>query len=195
MPLPLIALHLFVRLLLGLLLFSVGVSKLAHPAHFRHGIQDYRLISPALDSRLSLSTLLAYSFPVAEIVVGLALITDFLLLPATILAIFLMVIFSVAMGMNLVRGRTDLSCHCSGAIGDHRLSWWLVGRNSVLIVGFFFLLVTPADMFTVVKLSRSPSAVSATLWMNAALPVVLLVGMILVALVLFNAARTLIGSR
>jgi len=136
MPMPLVALHFFVRLLLGLLLLSVGVSKQAHPAHFRRSIQDYRLISPALDSRLSLSTLLAYGFPVAEIVVGLALISGFFLLPAAILAIFLMVIFSVAMGMNLVRDRADLSCHCGGAIGDHRLSWWLVGRNGVMILGF-----------------------------------------------------------
>lgn len=63
MPLSLIALHFFVRLLLGLLLCSVGVSKLAHPIHFRRGIQDYQLIPSTFDSRLTLSTLLAYGLP------------------------------------------------------------------------------------------------------------------------------------
>jgi len=194
MPLPLFALHFFVRLLLGLLLLSVGASKLARPGQFRRSIQDYQLISPALDSRLALSTLLAYGFPVAEIVAGLGLISGLLLVPALVLAIILMLIFSTAMAINLARGRTDLSCHCGGAIGDHRISWWLIGRNGFMILGFLFLLFTPADLFTVATLARSPSAVSATLWMNAALPVALLVGMILVALVLFNAARTLFRS-
>ncbi|MGB8343563.1 MAG: MauE/DoxX family redox-associated membrane protein [Ktedonobacteraceae bacterium] len=104
--LAVISIRLFTRLLLGLILLSVGASKLARPGHFRRGIQDYQLISPALDSRLALSTILAYGLPVAELVAGLALISGFLLLPATALAIFLMVVFSVAMGINLARGRS-----------------------------------------------------------------------------------------
>jgi uncharacterized membrane protein YphA (DoxX/SURF4 family) len=194
MPLSLVALHSFVRLLLGLLLLGVGVSKLAHPTQFRRGIQDYQLIPPDLDSRLSLSTLLAYGFPAAEIIAGLGLISGIFLLASAILAIFLMIIFSVAMGINLTRGRTDLSYHCAGALGDHRISWWLIGRNGLMILGFLFLFLTPADLFTVATLIRSSSAVSATLWMNAALPVVLLVVIVLVVLVLFNAARTLLRS-
>lgn len=194
MPLSVIALHFFVRLLLGLLLCSVGVSKLAHPAHFRRGIQDYHLIPSVLDSRMALSTLVVYSLPVAEIVAGLGLISGFFLIPATALATLLMIVFSLAMGINLARGRTDLSCHCAGALGDHRISWWLLGRNGMLIIGLLFLFVTPADMFTVATLARSPSTFSATLWTNAALPLVLLVGMVLVVLMLLNAARTAFRS-
>jgi len=194
MPLSLIALHLFVRLLLGLLLLSVGASKLAHPSQFRRGIQDYRLIPPVLDSGLALSTLLAYGLPVAELMAGLALISGFLFFPATALAILLMVIFSAAMGINLARGRHDLSCHCAGALGDHLISWWLVGRNGFMTLGFLFLLFTPADTLTVGTVLRNPFSVSATLWMNIVLPIVLLAGMVLVVLVLLNAARTLLRS-
>jgi uncharacterized membrane protein YphA (DoxX/SURF4 family) len=189
-----IALRLFLRLLLGLILFSVGTSKLVHLTQFRRGIQDYQLIPPDLDSRLALTRLLSYGFPVAEIVAGLALISGIFLLPATALAIFLMIVFSAAITINLVRGRADLSCHCGGAIGDHRISWWLVGRNGLLILSFLFLLVTPSDLFTVATLARSPSTVSTILWMNVVLPTILLVVLVLVVLMLFNAVRTLFRS-
>lgn len=190
----LIALRLFFRLLLGLILFSVGISKLARPSDFRRGIQDYQIFSSVQESKLAISTILAYCLPIAEILSGFGLITGLLLNPAILLGIVLLIVFSGAMAINLVRGRTDLSCHCGGAIGDHRISWWLIGRNSALIVGFLVLLFTPSDMFTVAMLVRSPSAVSAFVWMNTVLPVVLLIGMVLVVLVLFNAARTLFRS-
>lgn len=189
-----IALRLFLRLLLGLILISVGISKLARPGDFQRGIRDYQIFSSAQESKLAISTILACCFPVAEILSGLGLITGLLLNPAILLGISLLIVFSAAITINLVRGRTDLSCHCGGAIGDHRISWWLVGRNGILIIGLLFLLVTPVDMFTAVTLARYPFAVSATLWMNTALPVVLLVGMVLVVLVLLNVTRTLFRS-
>lgn len=67
MPLYPIAIRIFLRLLLGLLLLSVGASKLARPGSFRRGLQDYQLLSSALDSRLSLSAILTYGLPIAEI--------------------------------------------------------------------------------------------------------------------------------
>jgi uncharacterized membrane protein YphA (DoxX/SURF4 family) len=184
----LIFLRLFLRLLFGLILLSVGVSKLAHPGHFRQAIRDYQLI-PLLDRKLVLSTILAYGFPIAELAAGLGLVSGLLLVPALLIAITLMCIFSTAMALNLMRGRTDLSCHCGGAIGDHRISWWLVGRNGLLLSGFLFLLLTPADPVTVATLLDDPSAISISMLKNIVLPVVLLVGTVCVVLVLFNAAR------
>jgi uncharacterized membrane protein YphA (DoxX/SURF4 family) len=87
MSLPFVTVRLFLRLLLGLILLSVGVSKMARPGYFRQGIQDYQLIPPPLESRLAISTILAYSLPSVEILAGLGLITGFLLIPATWLTI------------------------------------------------------------------------------------------------------------
>jgi len=192
--LAVISIRLFMRLLLGLILLSVGASKLARPSNFRRGIQDYQIVPPVLEAKLALSTLLTYGLPVAEILVSMGLISGLLLLPALVVAIILMLAFSAAIAINLARGRTDLSCHCGGAIGDHLISWWLIGRNGLMMLGFLFLLFTPTDLFTVGTLLRSPSALSATLWMSTVLPMVLLAGMVLVVLVLFNAARTLLRS-
>lgn len=189
-----IAIRLFIRLLIGLILLSVGVSKLAHPQRFRRAIQDYQLLPATVDSRLAFSALLAYGLPIIEILTGVGLISGFLLIPVTVLAAILMIGFSVAMGINLARGRRDLSCHCGGAIGDHRISWWLVGRNGVLLVGLLLLLFTPVDTLTVGNLLRSPSSVSTLVWTNTVLPVVLLVGIILVSLFLVNTVRNFFRS-
>ncbi len=141
--------RLFVRLLLGVLLLSVGVSKLAHPRQFQQGIKDYQLFPHMLQAKSGFLISLAAGIPVAELLAGLGLISGFWLVPAIVLALALIVVFSVAIMLNLVRGRCDLSCHCGGAIGNHLISWWLVGRNGLLIVGLVLLLVTPPDSFTV----------------------------------------------
>jgi len=189
-PIALITLRLFLRLFLGLLLFSVGISKLVHPGRFHRGILDYKVIPPALETRFRISTILSFSIPVGELLAGSGLLSGLLLVPAAILTFVLFVSFSWAMIINLRRGRRDLACHCGGAIGDHFISWWLVGRNGILMIGLVVLLFTPTDTLTVGTLS----AVSALMWTNTVLPVVLLVGMILVVLVLFNAARALFHS-
>ena len=137
MPLPvaLVSVRLFVRLLLGVLLLSVGVGKLAHPRQFQRGIQDYHIMSSMLEKKLALTTLLSFSIPLAELLASLGLISGFWLTTAIVLAMVLFIIFSVAIVLNLARGRRDLSCHCGGVVGNHLISWWLVGRNGLLIVG------------------------------------------------------------
>ena len=184
-----VSIRLFIRLLLGLILLSVGASKLVHPHRLRSGIQDYRLIPPTLESKLALSKVLSFCISLAELVAGLGLISGLLLVPLAFLTVGLFILFSAAIGINLVRGRHDLSCHCGGSLGDHRISWWLVGRNGLFMVGLFVLLLTPADVFTVDTFVRNPSALSATLWMSTVLPVTLLVVGTLIMPVLINAAR------
>jgi uncharacterized membrane protein YphA (DoxX/SURF4 family) len=147
--------RLFVRLLLGVLLLSVGVSKLAHLRQFERGIQDYQLFPRLVRAKSSFSLALAAGIPVAELLVGLGLLSGFWLVPATLLAMLLFITFCVALSINLVRGRHDLSCHCGGVIGDHLISWWLVGRNLALVACLLILLLTPADQFTVCNSLKS----------------------------------------
>lgn len=46
LPFDVIAVRLFLRLLPGILLLSVGGSKLAHPRQFQQGLQDYQVVHP-----------------------------------------------------------------------------------------------------------------------------------------------------
>ncbi len=185
-----ISARLFVRLLLGVLLLSVGVSKLAHPRQFQRGIQDYHIVPGLLEKKLALTALLSFGIPLAELLAGLGLISGFWLVPAIVLALALFVVFSSAITINLARGRRDLSCHCGGVVGNHLISWWLVGRNGMLIIGLVLLLVTPPDTFTVASFVRSPSLLNSS-FISTIVPVAVLVGAVIAIIVLCNAARVL----
>jgi hypothetical protein len=191
-PLEISAVCLFIRLLLGFILISTGISKLAYPHRFQQGILEYKLLPSVLESKLSLSRILSFCFPLAELIAGFGLVSGLLLIPATILSLGLLLLFSGAIAINLKRGRQDLSCHCAGALGEHRISWWLFGRNCLCIIGLVVLLVTPADLFTVATFIHSTPTLSSAVWLTMALPVVFLVGAVLAVLLLCNYARILL---
>jgi hypothetical protein len=50
-----------------------------------------------------------------------------------VLAAMLFVLYSAAMAVNLLRGRDHIDCGCGGT--GQPLSWFLVGRNLLLIAG------------------------------------------------------------
>ena len=182
--------RLFIRLLLGVLLLSVGGNKLAHPRQFQRGIQDYHIVPSLLEKKLALTALLSLGIPLAELIAGLGLISGFWLVPAIMLTLALFVVFSAAIILNLARGRRDLSCHCGGVIGNHLISWWLIGRNGLLIIGLVLLLITLPDSFTVASFVRSPSLLNSS-FISTIVPVVVLVGAVIAVIALFNAARVL----
>ena len=74
----------------------------------------------------------AVALIVAEALAGLAL----LLPPARPLGqmagVALLALVTVAVVINLLRGRKEISCGCGGASGDQQLSWALVARNLLL---------------------------------------------------------------
>ena len=192
LPIDSNSIRLFLRLLLGLILLSVAVSKLIHPGKFRKDIEDYKIIPHALNSTFAISTIFSYCLPLMELAAGVGLISGFLLTPTVVLASTLFVAFSGAITFNLIQGRTDLSCHCGGALGEHRISWWLVGRNALFVFCSLTLILTPPDPFTIDTLVRRSSTVSIASWMSIALPVLLLVVGVLVVFVLLNTARTVL---
>ncbi len=190
LPFDVMAVRLFLRLLLGVLLLSVSMSKLAHLRHFQRAIEDYQIVPSTLASKNDFSMVLALGIPLAELLAGLGLISGFWLVPAIVLAMVLFVVFCIAIIINLVRGRRDLSCHCGGAIGNHLISWWLVGRNGLLILSLVLLLVTPPDTFTVAMFVRSPSLLNAS-FVSTLVPIAVIVGAVIAAIALCNAARVL----
>ena len=54
-------------------------------------------------------------------------------------AILLLGVYSIAIAINLARGRRDIDCGCLGPAGRQPLSGWLLARNAVLIAGGFVL--------------------------------------------------------
>jgi hypothetical protein len=66
--------------------------------------------------------------PLQALAAGLLLVVP---LWGALLGLGLMALFTGAVGINMLRGRTDIDCGCGGASGQS-LSWGLVLRNVVL---------------------------------------------------------------
>lgn len=186
--LPLLV-HVFLRLFLGSLVFCSGITKAFQPQRAVQAVREYQIVPAALQNRV-LATTLAGGLWVSELLAGLGLISGILLFPAALLTICLFIVFSGAMGINLARGRRDLSCHCGGALGDHRISWWLVGRNGLFLVATVLLIGLPTDPFA---LDHWPLP-ALTAWLTVVLPLLLLVGVVLLLTVLSQALHSLLHT-
>jgi len=117
-------LSLIIRLGLSILFATAAVSKLRNRRGFYAAMLAYQLLPP----RWAIS--LADILPWAEGAIATGLMLDInAALPA---AASLLLIYALAMAVNLIRGRRDLDCGCGGA--PQPLNIWLVTRNLVLAV-------------------------------------------------------------
>jgi uncharacterized membrane protein YphA (DoxX/SURF4 family) len=114
-------------LLLSYLFLVGGWQKRADTAYFQQVITDYRLL-PA-----SWSPLLARAIPIVEICAGLALLIPALQLIALATVATLLAVYTLAIALNIARGRRDLDCGCAGPGQEQTISGWLLGRNLILI--------------------------------------------------------------
>jgi len=110
------------------LLFGVAaIHKLRSPTLFRAAMAEYQMLPPGLLT------------PVSGILIMVELLAAVLILiPAMGLAgaammITLLVVYSIGIGINLLRGRRDIDCGCNGPRSKQVLSWWLVIRNLVFV--------------------------------------------------------------
>lgn len=97
---------------LAALFLSAGIPKLRDQDLFATTLASYRILPDQMI--FSAATFL----PIAEILTGIFLCLDLKI--GALSAVFLLIVFAMAMGINLARGRTDLSCGCMpGAASTH----------------------------------------------------------------------------
>lgn len=112
--------------------------KLRDPAVFRAAVENYRLLPEAL------AGLAARLLPVCELAAGVLLLFPSVRLAGALLAVFLLLVVTSAVAINLMRGRVDIDCGChglAGHVGDQTLTWRLVVRNVVLVAAVLFALL------------------------------------------------------
>jgi len=111
------------------LLFVVAASHKARDLKaFRATLADYRLLPERA------TTVVTPLVVGAEIGLAAALALPGALRPGPVLAAALLGVYSLAIAINLLRGRRHIDCGCTGPVRRHTLSGWLVARNGVLIV-------------------------------------------------------------
>jgi uncharacterized membrane protein YphA (DoxX/SURF4 family) len=130
-----------VTIALGLVLVGAAWHKLSSRQKFAAIVADYQLLPQ------STVPLVAWLIPVAEILLGMALLTGVATGPVSFLTALMFIIYSLAITANLLRGRLHISCGCGlgNSSGENQpLSWILVLRN-VLLTALALLPLLPVS--------------------------------------------------
>ncbi len=125
-PLPTVV-ALAIAITICFVLLGAALHKHNSGIHFEAQLAEYRLL-PGWAVR-----------PVAKLLVAIEFaLAGSLIVPATWpwsgrFAALLLLVYLGAIGVNLLRGRRSIDCGCGDA--PQSLSWWLVARNSILVLG------------------------------------------------------------
>lgn len=127
---------LVVQLAIGTVLLLASVGKWRNPMGFAHGIADYEILPDRLSAAFGLllipvETWLAFSH-----------LTGWWISLAAPLGLVMFASFSVAIAINLARGRA-LPCYCFGDGGSETISVQTLGRLLLLLVGEGLLFLSP----------------------------------------------------
>jgi uncharacterized membrane protein YphA (DoxX/SURF4 family) len=116
------------RFFLALVLLHAAQHKLRDPASFAGSIADYRILPASLASAAGalLSAL--------ELSIGIAILVPATAPQAAAAAALLLLVYSGAILVNLLRGRRDLDCGCSGPARRRPIGEELLFRNALLVL-------------------------------------------------------------
>ncbi|OHD69429.1 MAG: hypothetical protein A2W19_05845 [Spirochaetes bacterium RBG_16_49_21] len=135
-----------VRIVLGGMLLFAGGIKIYDPESFGGLIARYDILPRILAGYA------AVLIPVLEMVIGLLLVVGYKVRASSLMAVFLMALFIVSIGLNLMRGRSfDCGCFDVRRIGldiNETISAWLVVRDSVFLVAFALLFSAERHLFS-----------------------------------------------
>jgi len=115
-----------IRTLVSLVFLLAAYGKLRHWVPFQGIVANYRLLPDALVVPA------AYLIPPAELLLGATLLFGLAFPWPELGAVALLLLFALAMGINLGRGRRHIDCGCFQSALKQTLSWTLVMRNVVL---------------------------------------------------------------
>ncbi|MDO6442736.1 MauE/DoxX family redox-associated membrane protein [Marinobacter sp. 2_MG-2023] len=115
-------------LALSVIFASAASHKLRHPGWFRRQVQEYELV-PGLTVPI-----VATALPLAELTIAVGLLWSISRPYAAALAFILIAAYTLAIAINLARGRKDIDCGCSGPAMRQPLQPALFARNLLLAV-------------------------------------------------------------
>jgi uncharacterized membrane protein YphA (DoxX/SURF4 family) len=117
----------FSKIVIGMLLLFTGIAKTLDLAAFARVVRAFGLLPPKA------SAIFARLVPFAEIGIAVCLLSGWCTPWAGITGASLFGLFSVAVVLALIRGRSDLHCGCCGSRRGAPLGYTTVLRNLGLI--------------------------------------------------------------
>jgi len=129
-------------LMLAWIIGTAGLHKLRYPIHYTALIDAYQLL-PREAARPA-GILLGAAELTAALLIGTAPC-----LPAgPLAAVGLLCLYCGAIGINLLRGRRDIDCGCSGPLRYRPIAPWMLLRNTVLMLLCAWLVLRTARCAT-----------------------------------------------
>ncbi len=119
---------LLIRFYISSLLISSALDKWKNYRNHIGIVKDYNLIKESWIKPLTKMEI------AVELIIGSFIFSGFLTLYSTWASIFLFFIYSLAISINLIKGRTELNCGCGGLSGHKKISWLLFLRNLSFII-------------------------------------------------------------
>ncbi|MBL7213260.1 MAG: DoxX family membrane protein [Proteobacteria bacterium] len=119
-------LALVLRLYIGGLFIYAGMYKINYAAEFAETIASYQII-PYWGVNAS-----AVVLPWIELICGILLVCGVRARSAAAIIGFLMIVFTLAIMINLMRD-APISCGCFSAV-DEKISWWTVIRDLIWLI-------------------------------------------------------------
>lgn len=116
------------RGLLAVLFLAASVGKIRDPCGFASAVVAYRLLPRRWVRPF------AYTLPRVEVILGLMLVLGWKTRIVAALCGLLLFSFTLAMGINLARGRTDLDCGCFGERHRRKIGGQTLVRDVVLML-------------------------------------------------------------
>lgn len=138
LPPPAAALQVAIRVAVALILLTSAWGKVRRIDDFVAAVRNYRLIPERL------ITPSATLLPVVEAFAGGALLADPFDQQGAFLAGILFLLYALAMGLNLARGRRSIDCGCDLSGRGQPIAWRLVARNLGL-TALLALTLVPAE--------------------------------------------------
>jgi uncharacterized membrane protein YphA (DoxX/SURF4 family) len=140
------------RFILGGLFIYAGIHKVADPHGFARIVHNYQLLPDTL------VTLLAVVMPWVEIMAGLFLVAGIFKRTSAVVLSSLLIIFTIAISINLIRG-LDFDCGCFSTVvgesGGDPLG--LLIRDIFLLVPGFLIILFHQDAPSTGAKAETPS--------------------------------------
>ncbi len=127
--------YLLLRIGLGGIFVLASWDKIRHPAAFAEMIQNYMLLPEGMIHPV------AILLPWVEAVCGVLLIAGRLTLGSVVIVNGLMIVFTAALAINMIRG-VDMACGCFSVADESGggNTWYLFRDLAILAVGVWVLL-------------------------------------------------------
>lgn len=117
--------------LLALIFLPAGWQKLRKPLHYQVVLENYQLLP------VSIVPAATFALGLCELVAGLAVFLPLTHAASIIVLAVLLLLYMIAMAVNISRGRAEIDCGCTGPAHQQAISSALLWRNLVLIAAAY----------------------------------------------------------